>query len=85
MTEFPSEGLVAAMHADKTVTVVLWIEDDTFQEVQKTKAVLNQLNGMLKEKLAWMNVRTLVQSSRAPSKLRDLIVTNLPGAGQPNP
>ena len=85
VTEFPSEGLVAAMHADKTVTVVLWIEDDTFQEVQKTKAVLNQLNGMLKEKLAWMNVRTLVQSSHAPSKLRDLIVTNLPGAGQPNP
>jgi hypothetical protein len=85
VSEFPSGGLLAAMQAGQMVTVVLWIEDDTFLEEQKTKAVLNHLNGVLKEKLAWMNVRTLVQSSRAPIKLRDLTVTNLPGAGQPNP
>lgn len=85
VTEFPSDWLLTAMQAGKMVTVVLWIEDDTFREEQKTKAVLNQLNGVLKEKLAWMNVRTLVQSSRAPIKIRDLTVTNLPGAGQPNP
>lgn len=85
VTEFPSAGLLAALQPGKTVTVVLWLEDDTFQEEQKTKAVLNQLNGVLKAKLAWMHVRTLVQSSRAPTKLRDLTVTSTPGAGQANP
>lgn len=85
VTEFPAADLADAMQAGRAVTVVLWIEDDTFQEAQKTKAQLIQLNGVLKEKLAWMNVRTLVQSSCAPSKLRDLNVTNLPGAGQSNP
>jgi hypothetical protein len=85
VTEFPSADLLAAVQPGKTVTVVLWLEDDTFQDEQKTKAALNQLNGVLKAKLAWMNVRTLVQSSSAPIKLRDLTVTNLPGACQPNP
>ena len=83
--EFLSAELSLAMQGGRAVTVVLWIEDDTFQDEQKTKAALNQLNGLLKAKLSWLNVRTLVQSSRVPSKLRDLVVTNLPGAGQPNP
>ena len=85
VTEFPSGDLLAALQAGRNVTVVLWIEDDTFLDEQRTKAVLNQLNGVLKAKLAWLNVRTLVQSSRVPSKLRDLVVTNLAGVGQPNP
>lgn len=85
VTEFLSARFLAALQPGRKVTVVLWLEDDTFQDEQKTKAVLAQLNGLLKAKLAWMKVRTLVQSSRAPTKLRDLTVTNLPGAGQPNP
>lgn len=32
VTEFPAEGLVAAMQGGRMVTVVLWIEDDTFKE-----------------------------------------------------
>ncbi len=82
VSEFPSGTLVSAVRPDKPVTVVLWLEDDTLSDEQKAKATLNQLNSVLKEKLAWLNVRTLVQSSRAPQKLRDLVVTNLPGAGQ---
>jgi hypothetical protein len=62
--------------------VVLWLEDDTLSDEKKAKATLNQLNSLLKVKLSWLNVRTLVQSSRAPQKVRDLVVTNLIGAGQ---
>jgi len=65
--------------------VVLWIEDDTFRDEQRTMAVLDLLKKVLDQKLAWMSVRALVQSSRAPVKMRDLAVMNLAGAGQPNP
>ena len=82
VTGIPSSDLLVALQPGRTVTVVLWLEDDTFRNEQKTKAALNQLNGVLKAKLAWMNVRTLVQSSSAPIKLRDVTVANLSGAGQ---
>jgi hypothetical protein len=81
-SEFPSAFLVSALKPNQPLTVVLWLEDDTLSDEKKAKATLNQLNSLLKEKLAWLNVRTLVQSSRAPQKVRDLVVTNLIGAGQ---
>lgn len=85
ITEFPSAKLVAALEHKKDVSVVLWIEDDTFLEAQRAKQKLSALNGVLKSKLSWLNVRTFVLSSAVPNRLNDLTVTNLPGAGQSSP
>lgn len=77
--------LAVALAPGKKVTVVLWLEDDTFLNVGRTKQKLSALNGVLKSKLSWLNVQTFVLSSAVPNRLNDLTVTNLPGAGQPNP
>ncbi|MEQ1749797.1 MAG: hypothetical protein ABL974_10270 [Prosthecobacter sp.] len=85
VAEFPSEVLVTALQRGKEVTVVLWLEDDTFRNADRAKAMLSALNGVLKSKLAWLNVRTFVLSSSVANRLPHLAVSNLPGAGQPNP
>lgn len=85
VAEFPSKVLVAALQRGREVTVVLWLEDDTFRNADRAKAMLSALNGVLKSKLAWLNVRTFVLSSSVANRLPHLVVTNLPGAGQPNP
>ena len=77
--------LAAALKKGKDVAVVLWLEDDTFLNVERAKQKLSALNGVLKSKLAWLNVRTFVLSSAVPNRINGLTVTNLPGAGQPNP
>ncbi len=84
VTEFPSVELAAALEQGKDVAVVLWLEDDTFRYVDRSKQKLSALNGVLKSKLSWLNVRTFVLSSAVPNRLNNLTVTNLPGAGQPN-
>lgn len=81
VTEFPSEVLAAALGRGKNVTVVLWLEDDTFQNAERVRVTLSTLTGVLKSKLAWLNIKTLVLSSRVPNRLPNLKVTNLPGAG----
>jgi hypothetical protein len=83
--EFPSEVLVTALQRGREVTVVLWLEDDTFRNKDRAKAMLSALNGVLKSKLTWLNVRTFVLSSSVANRLPHLAVSNLPGAGQPNP
>ena len=83
--QFPSEVVSAALVRGREVTVVLWIEDDTFRNSNRVKQQLSALNGVLKSKLGWLNVRTFVLSSDVPNRLNDLEVINLPGAGQPNP
>ncbi len=83
--EFPSEVLVAALQRGRDVTVVLWLEDDAFRHADRAKQMLSALNGVLKSKLAWLKVRTFVLSSNVANRLPDLVVSNLPGAGQPNP
>jgi hypothetical protein len=83
--EFPSEDLVAALKRGNEVTAVLWLEDDTFENTDRAKTKLAALNGVLKSKLSWLNVKTFVLSSQVPNRLLDLKVSNLPGAGQPNP
>jgi hypothetical protein len=85
VTEFPSVELAAALEQGKKVAVVLWLEDDTFHNVDRAKQTLSALNGVLKSKLSWLNVQTFVLSSAVPNLLNDLAVTNLLGAGQPNP
>lgn len=85
VNEFPSEVLVAALQRSKEVVVVLWLEDDSFHNADRAKQRLTTLNGVLKSKLAWLNVRTFVLSSSVANRLPHLVVTNLPGAGQPNP
>lgn len=80
--EFPSEVLVTAFQRRNEVTVVLWLEDDTFRQTDRAKQMLGALNGLLKSKLAWLNVRTFVLSSTVANRLPHLVVTNLPGAGQ---
>jgi hypothetical protein len=85
VTEFPSGELMAALRHGKDVAVVLWLEDDTFRNVERAKQKLSALNGVLKSKLSWLNVRTFVLSSAVPNRINDLTVTNLAGAGQPNP
>jgi hypothetical protein len=85
VNEFASELLAEGLRHGKDVAVVLWLEDDTFSDVRTAKAKLQALNGVLKQRLAWLNVRTLVLSSSVPNKINHLTVTNLPGAGQPNP
>lgn len=84
-TGFPSAAVFALLPPGEKVTVVLWIEDDVQSDVFRAKQQMHTLNELLKAKLAWLNVKTFVLSSRVPNKLRDLTVTNLPGAGQPNP
>lgn len=81
--EFPSNALVTALQKGKEVTVVLWLEDDTFRQTDRAKQMLSALNGVMKSKLAWLNVRIFVLSSSVANRLPHLVVTNLPGAGQP--
>lgn len=84
--EFNSHDLIEAMHPDKQVTVVLWLEDDMlWQDARRSKQHLQAVNDALKQKLAWLGVRSFVLSSQVPNRLSDLQVTNLAGAGQPNP
>lgn len=83
--EFDSKLLAECLRHGKDVVVVLWLEDDTFRDERTAKAKLQALNGVLKQRLAWLNVRTLVLSSSVPNRINHLTVTNLPGAGQPNP
>lgn len=86
VSEFPSDQLVNALKRGKDVCVVLWLEDDTFKkDVTKAKVTLSTLNQRLKSLLSWLNVRTFVLSSTVPNRINHLTVTNLAGAGQPNP
>lgn len=85
VTEFPSGELARALEQGKDVAVVLWLEDDTFTDEKKAKASLGTLNQKLKSLLSWLDVRTFVLSSSVPNRINHLTVTNLPGAGQPNP
>ena len=85
VTEFPSGNLLPALDFEKEVSVVLWLEDDTFTDERRTKVSLGALNQRLKSLLPWFNVRTFVLSSAVPNKINHLTVTNLSGAGQPNP
>ena len=82
--EFPSELLVAALQHGREVMVVLWLEDDSFRNADRAKQRLNTLNGVLKSKLAWLHVKTFVLSSSVANRLPHLVVSNLPGASQPN-
>ena len=82
--EFPSEVLFAALQRGREVTVVLWLEDDTFRNAERAKLRLSALTGVLKSNLAWLNVKVFVLSSSVGNRLPHLVVTNLLGAGQPN-
>lgn len=84
-SKFPADALRQALEKNQTVTVVLWLEDDAQTDERRARQQMNTLNETLKSKLAWLNVRTFVLSSRVQNRLADLSVTNLPGAGQPNP
>jgi len=85
VSKFPSGELAAGLEPGRDVIVVLWLEDDTFKDVLKAKATLGPLNQRLKSLLSWLNVQTLVLSSSVQNRINHLTVTNLPGAGQPNP
>jgi hypothetical protein len=85
VTEFPSIQLAAALNKGNDVAVVLWLEDDTFSDERRTKVKLVTLNQKLKVLLTSLNVRTFVLSSAVPNRINHMAVTNLPGAGQPNP
>ena len=82
VTEFPAGKLMKAFERNRPVTVVLWLEDDTFRDEAKAKHQLSVLNNVLKTQLAWLNARTLVLSSAVPNRINDLVVSNLPGAGR---
>lgn len=83
-SKFPADALRKTLEKNERVTVVLWLEDDALGDDKRAQQQLQTLNETLKTKLAWLNVRTLVLSSRK-NWLPDLAVSNLPGAGQPNP
>lgn len=83
VNEFSSEVLADALKHGQVVTVVLWLEDDAQSDETRAKQQLTTLNALLKAKLAWLNVKTFVLSSRVKNRLSHLAVTNLPGAGQP--
>lgn len=80
--EFPAEDVTAFLVQGRRVSVVLWLEDDTFCDERMAKSKLGILNGVLKTKLSWLNVQTFVLSSSVPNRLNDLTVTDLPSAGQ---
>jgi hypothetical protein len=83
--EFDSDALFKALKKGKDVTVVLWLEDDVQRDALQAKQQLGTLAQSLKSKLGWLNVKAFVLSSKVPNLLPDLTVSNLPGAGQPNP
>lgn len=85
VTEFPSGELAAALEQGKTITVVLWLEDDTFRNADRARVSLSALTQRLKSLLSWFNTRAFVLSSSVPDRINHLTVTNLPGAGQSNP
>lgn len=82
---FDSDALFAALKKGSDVTVVLWLEDDAQRDNLQAKQQLGTLTQSLKTKLKWLNVKAFALSSKVPNLLPDLTVTNLPGAGQPNP
>lgn len=82
ITEFQATDMVKALEAGKQVTVVLWLEDDTFRNEQEMKRRLGTLTQVLKSKLSWLNVKALVLSSKVPNSIQGLRVSNLQGAGQ---
>jgi len=82
VSSFPAETIFSFLKCGKEVTVVLWLEDDVQRDDARAKQQLSTLNGLLKAKLAWLNVKTLVLSSRVPNRLADLTVSNLAGVGQ---
>lgn len=82
--DFPSELLVAAFAKDGDLSVVLSLEDDTFRDIDRAKATLGVLNQKLKSKLAWLHAKTFAQTSSG-NRIDNLKITDLPGAGQPNP
>jgi hypothetical protein len=84
-SNFPADALRNTLEKNERVKLVLWLEDDALVDVKRAQQHLNTLNQTLKTKVAWLNVRTYVLSSRVRNWLPDLTVTNLPGAGQPNP
>lgn len=85
VTEFSSGELAAALEQGRDITVVLWLEDDTFKNADRARVSLGALNQRLKSLLSWLNARAFVLSSSVPNRINHLTVTNLPGAGQPNP
>lgn len=85
VTEFPSGELASAFDKGKELVVVMWLEDETFRDEKRAKVSMHALNQRLKLLLSWLNVRTIVLSSSVPNRVNHLNVTNLPGAGQPNP
>lgn len=81
-TEFPADDLMQAFGQKHSVTVVLWLEDDTLRDVAKAKPTLSALNGVLKSQLSWLHAQTMVLSSAVPNRINDLAVSDLPGAGR---
>ncbi|MEW5980092.1 MAG: hypothetical protein AB1898_30225 [Acidobacteriota bacterium] len=71
---------------EKDVGVVLWLEDDAAKKADSWKAELATLVDKIKAYLSWLTSKILVVSLSTHHYLPpDLKVTNLPGAGQPNP
>lgn len=81
IVDFESQDLAIALGRGKTVSVALWIEDDSFRNISHAKAMLATLNSKLKEQLAWLGVKSIVLSSSTANRLPDLEVTNLAGTG----
>lgn len=85
LDEFDAVELWDAVGPTKRVDIVLWLEDDMlWRDDMRSKQQLKGLNDALKEKLSWLHVRTIVLSSSATNRLPDLVVANLPNAGQRN-
>ena len=81
-TEFNSTALYQALKKAKSVSVVLWVEDDLQRDERRARQQLSTLSGLLKERLSWLNVRAFAHSTQGQAEIPDLIVRNLPGAGQ---
>lgn len=64
--------------SSEKLVVVLWLEDDTSQNLLEWKVRLDTINQKIKECLAWLGpTKTLVLSSQTDKKLPNLTVKNL--------
>ncbi len=74
------------VNPEKDVRVVLWLEDDTAINDRSWKAELATLTDRIKSYRRWFTTKVLVVGlSTHANQPPDLVVTNLAGAGRPNP
>ena len=67
----------------RVLKIIVWLEDDMAKNAQCWSQQASVLQNLVKQQTFWITARVLVVNGRAGSAPPGLVVSNLPGAGQP--